>query len=142
MENASKALIIAGSILVSIIVISIGVFVFNKFSGITRNKANLDEQEIATFNEMITPYIGNNISGSQVKALASTVRSIDAKSIANNDLQRRINMHLNTNAVIVNVNGNNVQTNMGAIPVNHFYNVNCVFGANGYINEIIVEQLP
>ena len=31
MENASKALIIAGSILIAIIIISLGVLVFNKF---------------------------------------------------------------------------------------------------------------
>lgn len=37
MENASKALIIAGAILISILLISVGILVFNSTSGVTDN---------------------------------------------------------------------------------------------------------
>lgn len=69
MENASKALIIAGSILLAIMIISLGVFVFNKFGGHAKEMANMDEQEIASFNSKITPYLGSAVKGSQVNSL-------------------------------------------------------------------------
>ena len=55
MENASKALIIAGSILVAILIVSLGVMVFNRFSGTAKEMANMNEQEISAFNSKIQP---------------------------------------------------------------------------------------
>ncbi len=69
MENASKALIIAGAILIAILIISLGVMIFQNFGSTAKNMANLNEQEISAFNSKITPYLGKNISGSQVNAL-------------------------------------------------------------------------
>ena len=69
MENASKALIIAGAILIAIMLISLSVFIFNRMGGQAKEMANMDEQQISAFNSKITPYIGNSIAGSQVNAL-------------------------------------------------------------------------
>ena len=57
MENASKALIIAGAILVSILIVSLGVLIFNNFSESAKDMANMDKEEIAAFNSKITPYL-------------------------------------------------------------------------------------
>jgi len=43
MENASKALIIAGAILISILLISVGILIFNSISGITDNASTTDD---------------------------------------------------------------------------------------------------
>ena len=48
MENASKALIIAGAILLSIAIIGIGMAVFQMASG-TISSANMSAQEIEAF---------------------------------------------------------------------------------------------
>lgn len=69
MENASKALIMAGAVLIAILIISLSVLVFNNFSSSAKNMANLDEQEISAFNSKLTGYIGTSIAGSQVNAL-------------------------------------------------------------------------
>ena len=45
MENASKALIIAGAILLAIVIISLGLIVVNNVRNVTDN-TNLSEQEI------------------------------------------------------------------------------------------------
>jgi hypothetical protein len=73
MENASKALIIAGAILLSILIIALGIYVFN----IAKSAVNTDQLssvEKDTFNKTFTMYEGEQI-GSDVKALLSNVIS-------------------------------------------------------------------
>ena len=74
MENASKALIIAGAILISILIIGLGVFIYNQASG-TVSKANLNSQEAMAQNSQFTAYFGDKRSAADVKALCSTVKS-------------------------------------------------------------------
>ena len=64
MENASKALIIAGAILLSILIIALGIYVFNLAKG-SMNTSSLDELEISQFNQQYTTYRGR-IMGSTV----------------------------------------------------------------------------
>ena len=77
MENATKALIVAGAILIAIIIISLGVTVFQQTSETTEKMIDMTEQEVGQFNSKITPYIGQNISGSQVNALIQYIRALD-----------------------------------------------------------------
>ena len=74
MENASKALIIAGSILVSIVIISLGVMIVSGVTTTIQDGANLSEQEIETYNQPFQAYEGTK-SGTQVKALLDKVRT-------------------------------------------------------------------
>ena len=75
MENASKALIIAGAILLSILLISLGIMVYNNAKG-TVSDANLDAESAQAFNTKFTQYSGTQ-KGTALNAL------IDA-AIANN----------------------------------------------------------
>lgn len=77
MENASKALIIAGAILLSIVIISLGLVVVNNVRD-TINNTNMDAQEIEAFNGKLTPYGGGKVSGTRVKALIDVVSSNNA----------------------------------------------------------------
>lgn len=72
MENASKALIIAGAILLAILIISLGIFIFNQASQITKSN-NLSEVEVLNFNEKFTSFKGNNVRGSEVNSLLTRV---------------------------------------------------------------------
>lgn len=59
MENASKALIIAGAILISILLISIGIMVIQSAQGVTeQTKSTLKGQELQIFNSQFTNYAG------------------------------------------------------------------------------------
>ena len=139
MENASKALIIAGSILIALIVISLGVYIFSRFSGTEREKANMDEQERGIFNSEITQYIGNSVAGSQVRALATTVRSMNANSLKKNDTRKYVTMYYNDETnYIVRINNNKVETDIKKIETNKFYKVECEFGTDGFINKVKV----
>lgn len=72
MENASKALIIAGAILLSILIISLGIVIFNQALGVINNNT-MNEAEIATFNQKFIQYEGTNVKGSQINALLNAV---------------------------------------------------------------------
>ena len=80
MENASKALIIAGAILLSILIISLGIMVYNNAQDSVGN-ANLDQQEIAAFNAQFTPYQGTNVSASQVNSLIQQVLAVNQAEV-------------------------------------------------------------
>lgn len=72
MENASKALIIAGAILLSILIISLGIFIFNQASEVTKS-SNLSEVEVLNFNEKFTSFEGTNVRGSEVNSLITRI---------------------------------------------------------------------
>ena len=72
MENASKALIIAGAILLAILIISLGIMIFNQASGVVNNNS-MSEVEISSFNQKFTQYEGTNVKGSQVNALLNAI---------------------------------------------------------------------
>jgi hypothetical protein len=80
MENASKALIIAGAILLSILLISLGIMIYNQAAGVINNNS-LSEVEIATFNSKFTQYEGENVRGSSVNALLDAVMSNNRAAI-------------------------------------------------------------
>ena len=74
MENASKALIIAGAILISIVLITLGVVILGQGQEVV-NSSNIDDTAIQSFNQKFTQYEGTNVTGSRVNALLDTVRS-------------------------------------------------------------------
>ena len=148
MENASKALIMAGAVLVAILIVSLSVVIFNNFSKSVKDNANMDEQEIANFNSKLTPYMGENISGSQVNALIQLVISINRSAISSNELGRTVTITYPSTGGDVeisanNPNGNNenatkkVETGVGIS-----YNVKSEYGDNGLINKITVIKNP
>ena len=71
MENASKALIIAGAILIAIVLITVGVAVLNQGSDVA-NQSSLEGAQLTAFNQKFSQYEGTK-SGSQVKALLNAV---------------------------------------------------------------------
>lgn len=76
MENSTKALIIAGAILITITLISLGLVVINKTRG-TQNVVgdNSESMAVQTFNSQFTSYVGDNIKAIKVKDLISLVKS-------------------------------------------------------------------
>lgn len=79
MENASKALIIAGAILISILLIGVGMLLYNSATG-TMDEAvsQMSRNEKTMFNSQFTQYEGS-ISGSNVKALLQIVGENNAE---------------------------------------------------------------
>lgn len=79
MENASKALIIAGAILISILLISVGILVMNSTSNVQGEMASqMDAAQKQSFNSQFNNYNGTNKTASDVRALYNTVISSNA----------------------------------------------------------------
>ena len=78
MENASKALIIAGAILLAILLISLGIMIFNQAQD-TVNNSGMSQAEITAFNNKFLKYEGKQ-KGSVVKSLINEVISSNADS--------------------------------------------------------------
>jgi len=90
MENASKALIIAGAILLSILIIGFGMAIYNNSSA-TKGAADLSGEQVAAHNQSFRAYNGK-INGTQVKALLA--------KISNNNNEQKdkiINVSFSTN---------------------------------------------
>ena len=75
MENASKALIIAGAILISILLISVGIIVMNAINDPVSQAGDASaSQAIEIFNSKFTAYTGD-IKGTTLRSVISTINA-------------------------------------------------------------------
>ena len=90
MENASKALIIAGAILISILLISVGIIVMNAINDpISQAGSSAESQAIEIFNSKFTAYIGSDLDYNAVKSLFTTVTSVNGSADVQADQTNR-----------------------------------------------------
>lgn len=76
MENASKALIIAGAILISILLISVGIIIMNAINEPVQSATDVTKNMGAeTFNSKFTAYEGSNIDYNTAKSCMTAVKS-------------------------------------------------------------------
>ena len=79
MENATKALLIAGSILIAILLIAMGVKIFNSTSGTTQSaQSTMDATAITTFNSQFTGFLNKNLTIAQVSSLEQKIIASNA----------------------------------------------------------------
>lgn len=121
MENASKALIITGAVLISILVISLGLAGYY-LAKEQNDSSNMDKQTIQAFNSEWESYIGSNKTASQIKAMYSAV-------IANNAAETKSGAQK-----FVKIKGAQPQT-IPAIDSNTTYTVTATY-ENGLITDL------
>ena len=72
MENASKALIMAGGILIALIIMALLIRSYTNVSIFQKTKLSQEEQEkIVLFNEQYTKYLGQYVYGVEVRTLVN-----------------------------------------------------------------------
>lgn len=70
MENASKALLMAGGVLIAILIIVLLVNSFTSISSLQQTKLSEEEQEkLVKFNEQYTKYAGQYVYGTEVRSV-------------------------------------------------------------------------
>ncbi len=74
MENASKALIIAGAILLAILIIGLGIYIYNQASN-SVSDTGMDKIAVRQFNGKFEPYLDKVLSVIETKALIDTARN-------------------------------------------------------------------
>ena len=140
MENASKALIIAGAILLAILIISLGIMIYNQASGVVNNNA-MSEVEISSFNQKFTQFEGTNVKGSQVNSLLT---QIVQNNVANQeDKSKQVKIEVGSN------NWQGTVPGKDSIPVNSTtkaqsgktYKVTCVLDSKtGLVTKVKIED--
>ena len=156
MENASKALIIAGAILISILLITVGIILVNSGRDVTeQGKTSMQSQKIQIFNSQFTPYEGK-IKGAQVIELINLTIANNAadsdKMVAvrgYNITRSDIAVSKTYNVVFNYSNGNPLSADTSWFPrvegsgewknLNNCYR-NQVTTEKGYINYIFIYE--
>ena len=141
MENASKALIIAGAILISIVLVTVGVIVVQSLNP-DEALSQMDQQQIDSFNSKFVSVAGSNVRGTVVKTMISNAIT----SNGNNEDSKQIYVVLDGSSSItgVNTDGNNDSATLSkfsnAINVNHRYTVELGYANNGIVNKITITD--
>lgn len=97
MENASKALIIAGAILLSILLISLGIMIFNTAQDTTKN-SGMTQAQVLAFNNKFSKYEGT-IKGSEVRSLIQEVVASNGND-NNKNASRQITINKDSKAIV------------------------------------------
>lgn len=127
MENASKALIIAGAILLAILLISLGIMIFNQAQD-TVSGSGMTKAEISAFNNQLLKYEGKQ-KGSVVKSMIQEVTASNASDTAAG----------NGRSVSI-IYGSKNPPATSDISSSKTYNVKMEIDSNsGYINKITIE---
>lgn len=128
MENASKALIIAGAILLAILIISLGILIYNQASSVVNDNA-MSTVEMQQFNQQFTQYEGSSVRGSTVRALYQAVLS---NNVSQDSSTRQVQI---TNTAVEDANLSITDTSMPSgytnIATGTSYKVVCSYGSTG-----------
>ena len=82
MDNASKALIIAGAVLIAVMLVSVGVLIYNQAVGvIDTSRDQIAGMSISTFNNQFQQYLKNNATTAEVKSLLDAVINSNISSV-------------------------------------------------------------
>ena len=143
MENASKALIIAGAILLSILIIGLGMFIYQKAAGALEG-ININNQEVQSYNSPFINYEGTQ-TGSAVRALCDAIRSHNTAS--QNDVSLQIGMtydkygqEQDVDKLDKEITYTKITEVRNAIKVGRMYNVTLTPAKSGKIATIVVED--
>lgn len=140
MENASKALIIAGAILLAILIIGLGMFIYNQAAD-TLGSANLSGQQVDSYNREFLQYEGTR-QGSQVRTLINNIRSHN-RNAEDPSQQIQINeIEYDDSNSSVEAPTENITLNNISILAAKTYNVTFAYDPNsGYVTAVgIVEK--
>lgn len=83
MENASKALIIAGSIILAVLIIVFGMYIYNQAVGIGKN-INMTEYELQAYNSKFINFEGK-VSGTKARELCDVMKQHNIANSTNKE---------------------------------------------------------
>ena len=142
MENASKALLIAGAILICIVLISVGMLVLNSTTDVTDQVGDITSSQAAqSFNSNFTGYAGKQ-KGSSVKQLMSAIAT-------SNDTQKNGGQHLIKVKTVNFANSlssakddsSTITAALSEVKNSTSYTVSVTGMANGYVSEITILEI-
>ena len=140
MENASKALLIAGAILIVILLIGVGMMVFRGANdSITGAMDTMNSQEIKAFNSQFASYEGK-MKGTSVKALLQSVIASNAGNTYNRTVK------VTEVACASKSDGTTISKSAASLKSTKTYKVSFKYDEatnstnKGCINEVVIEN--
>ena len=131
MENASKALIIAGAILISIILISIGIMVIQSGNQLVDEAGGkMDAQALQAYNAEFVNYVGKQ-RGSTVRCL---IQAVQANNATHEDLP------ITVTVLTESFEAANVGQALNKIKTSTQYEVELGYSDAGRVNQITVKS--
>lgn len=128
-----KGMMEIGAILVLIVIMSMGIAVYNTaYVRSTNISSSVKEMEVQTFNSQFLAYSGTQVSGSQVKALISAITSSNA---TNSDHIISVETSTSSGASTAS---QLTQISQGIRAANK-YTVEAEYDNDGYINKIVIK---
>lgn len=125
MDNASKALIMAGAILISVAIVGIGIYIFTTANSLTEDAVGqIDSLSISALNSRIETYEGNGKRGSEIKQLCREINALNKQDAFPVDIT------MATGSVCTLANYST------AIQDNKRYNVTLTYSTAGYIQSV------
>ena len=92
MDNASKALIMAGAILISVAIVGIGIYIFSVANGITNDAVNsMESTQVQMFNNQFYRYANDDdkIQGTRARELYQHAKSVGITPTGNTSFEDR-----------------------------------------------------
>lgn len=117
MENATKALLIAAAILVAILIISLGLVVYNMAAETVQN-VNMNDQEVKAFNDKFMRYEGSNKKGANVNALINEVLQNNLNNA--DDPNKIVTLTIDDPSITINAG---TTASPGKVPTGNIYDI-------------------
>ena len=133
MENATKALIIAGSVLIAIVLIAIGIKILSSTSNVTKQVDDTSKAlEISVFNSQFLQYEGEQ-NKSQIRALLNLIRQVNT----NKETKNQITIKYSKEGEAQDYDA--VRSNINMLSNFERRTISFDYDEAGYINTVIIE---
>ena len=137
MENASKALIIAGAILISIILISIGIMVIQAGQGVVGDaEKQMDQQAIQVFNANFV----NNVGRQRGTTVRTLLQSAQASNAAHTEADDGLLINVTVPSGDKGTDQNEIGKAIAEIRTTKTYNVELSYSTVGRVNAITISE--
>ncbi len=148
MENASKALIIAGAILLSILIIGLAMFILNNATEtLDKTVARMGEQEKQTHNQRFQKFAGERRSGTDVKSLLNEIIQNYSTQVESGEMLRSPAVNFNGSSTInvalgAETKNNEFNNMLSAVKTTRTYRVEVNLDAKaGIVDAITITEL-
>lgn len=134
MENASKAIIMAGGVLIAVAIITVALYAFNVYKGYARTSNQiLSTSQIVSFNRFYESYDSNPVAGSSYKY---SIRGIDAINI----WRKASEDHIKDESFIVEEYiGISTMIDDSSTFLTEGYTVQYQYDSNGKITKVVIR---
>lgn len=134
MDNASKALIMAGAILIAVALVSLGVYLYQSAAGkVNDGTRQVDASQMLMLNSEIEKFEGI-IKGSELKQLVRLINADNKNQVFPTDLTITDS---STNATPIALNGTSYE--LGSTRDSANYTIGIVYSADGWVTGVTVN---